>query len=181
MTPFLRRALLSSLLVLATASVAHAQTIASDFEIEQMKAQASRAAGFLQQLQAHLNLGDLYRSRNDVSLSRTEYATALRIAENERTRSRHDGDLTRYVTATTYAALVNAKQSRAPQAFALLEEATRYASGTARTWNIASIAMRELREPRKAVAAAENAVAIATAAASNAENADTLLDLGVYR
>ena len=79
--------------------------MASDFEIAQMQKQAASAKDFLSQLSAHLNLGDLYLTRNETATARSEYAAALDIAGNERLRARKSSEITQYATATAYAAL----------------------------------------------------------------------------
>lgn len=145
--------------------------IASDFEIAQMERQAAGQRDFLSQLAARLNLGDLRLTRNEVSLARAEYARALDIAMRGRLAARRDSDYTRYASATAYAGLAQAKLGDAAQAFALLEEALRYASDDAKTWNLYATAMSLLRAPKKAASAARNAVAIG----------GEPLDLAVYR
>jgi tetratricopeptide (TPR) repeat protein len=150
------------LLVGLSAAPAFAQTrIASDFEIAKMERQLATSPGFLAQLSGRLNLGDLRATRNEHSLARLQYARAVELAEKERTSARASSDLTRYSTATAYAALAQAKLGRAPESFALLEEATRYTADSPKTWNLYSSAMSVLKQPRKAVSAARNAVLLA--------------------
>jgi tetratricopeptide (TPR) repeat protein len=134
--------------------------IASDFEIQQMERQVAQQRDFLAQLSARLNLGDLRLTRNEVSLARAEYARALDVATKGRSGARRDSDYTRYAAATAYAGLAQAKLGAKGEAFALLEEALRYASDDAKTWNLYATAMSLLRAPRKAASAARNAVAI---------------------
>ena len=99
-----------SLLALLIAAPLAAQTrIASDFEIQQMERQVARSTDFLSQLSGHLNLGDLRASRNESALARGEYVKALEIAERERLDARRASAMTRYATATSYAALADAK------------------------------------------------------------------------
>jgi tetratricopeptide (TPR) repeat protein len=96
--------------VIALLAIVLAQTrIASDFELQQMQQQVARARDFPSQLSAHLNLGDLRQARNEPDLARADYRKALEIASNERAAAREAGDLTRYATATSYAALSEAK------------------------------------------------------------------------
>jgi len=140
-----------------------AQTrIASDFEIAQMEKQLARSQAFEAQLSGRLNLGDLRASRNELSLARAEYTKAYDLASRERLEARRDSKMTRYANATSYAALAQAKLGRDTSAFELLEEATRYVSDDAETWNLYASAMRILGHPRKAASAARNAVALAT-------------------
>ena len=140
-----------------------AQTrIASDFEIAQMKQQIARSHDFISQLSGHLNLGDLYLTRSETATARAEYTTALGIAANERIEARKSSDMTRYATATAYAALADAKLGNASAAFDEAEEAIRYTSGSAKSWNLYASAMSLLNRPAKALSAARNAVAIAS-------------------
>jgi tetratricopeptide (TPR) repeat protein len=167
----MRAALVALLLALPLAAQPR---LASDFEIAQMEKQLAQQRDFEAQLSGRLNLGDVRAARNELSLARNEYRRALELAERERAGARRDSSLTRYANATSYAALAQAKLGRESESFALLEEATRYASDDAETWNLYASAMRTLRRPRKAVSAARNAVAIAAAT-------DDKLDLAVYQ
>lgn len=145
--------------------------LASDFEIAQMEKQLGRSREFEAQLSGRLNLGDVRAARNELSLARAEYARAADLAERERLEARRDSSLTRYANATSYAALAQAKLGRDALSFALLEEAARYVSDDAETWNLYASAMRILGHPRKAISAARNAVAVAKKP----------LDLAVYQ
>jgi len=145
--------------------------IASDFEIEQMQKQLASSHDFLSQLSARLNLGDLRATRNENALSRAEYAKAFELASKQRVEARRASNLSQYATATAYAGLAKAKLGDGAQAFALMEEATRYASDDAKTWNLFSTAMSLVGRPSKATSAARNAVALA----------DNQLDLNIYR
>ncbi|HEX6087594.1 MAG TPA: hypothetical protein VF266_23885, partial [Thermoanaerobaculia bacterium] len=153
------------LLVLAQAR------LASDFEIAQMEKQLARSRDFESQLSGRLNLGDVRAARNEPTLARAEYVRASELAEKERLDARRDSALTRYANATSYAALARAKLGDEARAFALLEEAARYASDDAESWNLYASAMRILGHPRKAISAARNAVAVAKEP----------LDLAVYQ
>lgn len=155
--------------------------IASDFEIAQMKAQLAASREFLAQLSGHMNLGDAYAARSELSTARARYTTALEIAARERVTSRRQSDLTSYSTATSYAAMAQAKLGRGPEAFALLEEAMRYSSDSAKSWNLYASAMNVLAQPRKAASAARNAVAIATREAAAAPSTANQLDLAIYQ
>ncbi|MCU1349983.1 MAG: hypothetical protein JWO56_3013 [Acidobacteria bacterium] len=171
------------LLALATSSplLAQSQRIASDFEIAQMERQLASHRDFLSQLSGHLNLGDLRETRNERSLARTEYGKALDVAARERLESRRNSDLARYATATSYAALANAKLGNRQRAFELLEESIRYGAAEAKSWNLYATAMSALRLPRKAISAARNAVAIAEAEVRRAPGLANRLDLAVYQ
>ena len=162
-------------LIALLATPAFAQRLASDFEIAQMEKQLARSHDFLAQLSGHLNLGDVRAARHEQSLSRAEYEKAFDVASRERLDARRDSDLTRYSTATAYAALAQAKLGRADEAFALAEEAVRYASDSAKTWNLYASAMNTLGYSRKAISAARNAVTIAERSAGDP------LDLAVDR
>lgn len=156
-------------------SVLTAQTrIASDFEIRQMEEQIEKSNDFFSQLSGHLNLGDLRMTRNEKAMARLEYAKALEEANIERLNARRASELTRYATATSYAALAQAKLGNAAAAFALSEEAIRYTSDSAKSWNLYASAMTELGKPAKAASAARNAVAIAS-------RENDKLDLAIYK
>ncbi|HEX8169179.1 MAG TPA: hypothetical protein VF824_01420 [Thermoanaerobaculia bacterium] len=163
------------MLALLAAAPLFAQTsrLASDFEIAQMEKQLATAHSFEAQLSGRLNLGDLRAARNERSLARGEYQKARDLAARERLDARRESKLTRYAVATSYEALAAAKLGRETNAFALAEEALRYASDDAETWNLHASAMRILGHPRKAVSAARNAVAIA----ANGKP----LDLAIYQ
>ncbi|HMC20543.1 MAG TPA: tetratricopeptide repeat protein [Thermoanaerobaculia bacterium] len=163
------------LMIAFIASTAAAQTrIASDFEMQQMERQVAQSRDFLSQLSGHLNLGDLRLTRNETALARAEYSKALDIASNERLTARRASDLTRYSTATSYAALAAAKLGNPADAFALSEEAMRYSSDSAKSWNLYASAMSVIQKPAKAASASRNAVAIA------ARDGDRL-DLAIYQ
>jgi len=152
--------------------LSEAQTrIASDFEIDKMQKQLASSHDFLSQLSAHLNLGDLRATRNENALSRAEYAKAFDLASKQRVEARRASNLSQYATATAYAGLAKAKLGDGAEAFALLDEATRYASDDAKTWNLFSTAMSLVGRTSKATSAARNAVALA----------DNQLDLNIYR
>lgn len=175
------RRLLAAAAVVLLAGGASAQRIASDFEIAQMEKQLARSGDFLSRLSGRLNLGDLRVTRNETSLARAEYAKALDLAMHERTEARRATDLARYATATSYVALAQAKLGNATRAFELAEEAVRYASDDAKTWNLYASAMTVAGQTRKAAGASRNAVAIAGEEARRSPSTANLLDLAVYR
>src|SRR5688572_14514077 len=148
------------IVILALPMLGQQPRLASDFEIAQMEKQLATAHGFEAQLSARLNLGDARSTRNERSLAREEYAKALQLATRERLEARRESSMTRYAIATSYAALAQGKLGRDAEAFGLLEESIRYTSDDPETWNLYASAMRSLGHPRKAVAAARNAVAI---------------------
>ena len=172
-------------MILLVAIVLAQTRIASDFELQQMQQLVARSRDFTSQLSGHLNLGDLRTARNEPDLARAEYQKALEIASSERTTARKASNLTRYATATSYAALAEAKLCGtgtpagastdrslcATEAFALSEEAMRYASDSAKSWNLYATTMSALQLRAKAVSAARNAVAL--------ENDP--LDLAIYK
>lgn len=172
----MKRVTTIAVLALAFALPSRAQQprLASDFEIAQMEKQLARSRGFETQLSGHLNLGDARAGRHEVALAQKEYQTALDLALAERLDARGDSHLSRYAVATSYAALAAAKLGREADAWNWLEETLRYASDDAESWNLYSSAMRILRHPAKAIAAARNAVTIA-------EKGNDPLDLAVYR
>jgi len=149
--------------------------LSSDFEIQQMEKQLATTHDFVSQLSAHLNLGDLRAARSETARANAEYKSALEIATRERLDARRASDMTRYATATSYAALAEAKLGvDDARAFALAEEALRYTSDSAKTWNLYASTMAQLRKTPKAASAARNAVAIA-------ETEGDRLDLAVYQ
>ena len=157
-----------------------AQTrIASDFEIQQMERQVAQSHDFLSQLSGHLNLGDLRTARNESALARAEYVRALEIAETERREARLASAMTRYATATSYAALADAKLGDTARSFSLSEEALRYTSDSAKTWNLYANVMTLLRRPAKAASAARNAVAIADREVEQSPTLSNRLDLAI--
>jgi hypothetical protein len=170
----MKRLLLIACAILATPWAPAQTRIASDFELQQMERQVSRSTDFLSQLSGHLNIGDLRLTRNDTALARAEYARALDIASNERLEARRASSLTRYATATSYAALAAAKLGDGAGAYALSEEAIRYTSDSAKSWNLYANAMSALGKPAKAVSASRNAVAIASREPDK-------LDLAIYQ
>jgi hypothetical protein len=162
---------------------AFAQTtrIASDFEIAQMQQQLARSHDFLSQLSGHLNLGDARLARSESALARREYVQAYELASNERIDARHASDLARYATATSYAALAEAKLGRDARAFELSEEAIRYESGEAKTWNLYASTMSLLRRPAKAASASRNAVALARRDLAQSPDLGNRIDLAIYQ
>jgi hypothetical protein len=171
------------LVILALAAPAFAQTtrIASDFEIAQMQQQLARSHDFLSQLSGHLNLGDARLTRSESALARREYAHAFELASNERLDARRASDLARYATATAYAALTAAKLGRDANAFELSEEAIRYESGEAKTWNLYASTMSLLRKPAKAASASRNAVALARRDLAQSPDLGNRIDLAIYQ
>jgi hypothetical protein len=171
------------LMILALAMPAFAQNarIASDFEIAQMQQQLARSHDFLSQLSGHLNLGDARLTRSESALARREYAQAFDLASNERLDARRASDLARYATATSYAALAAAKLGRDADAFALSEEAIRYESGEAKTWNLYASTMSLLRKPAKAASASRNAVALARRDLAKSPDLGNRIDLAIYQ
>jgi hypothetical protein len=168
-------------LVALLAMPAAAQRIASDFEIAQMERQVATSRDFLAQVSGHLNLGDLRLTRNEPAVARAEYARAMDIAAAERIRSRRTSDLARYATATAYAGLTAAKTDRAAEAMMLFDEALRYASDDAKSWNLYANAMSIVHRTAKAIPAARNAVALAERDTRAGNTIANQLDLAVYR
>jgi hypothetical protein len=165
----------------AAPSFAQTARIASDFEITQMQQQLARSHDFLSQLSGHLNLGDLRAARSESTLARAEYAKAYELAAAERLNARAASDLARYATATSYAALAQAKLGHDARAFELSEEAVRYESGSAKTWNLYASAMTMLQKPAKAASASRNAVAIAERELAETPDVANRIDLAIYQ
>ncbi|HKS23108.1 MAG TPA: hypothetical protein VJZ76_09950 [Thermoanaerobaculia bacterium] len=175
----MKRFLLSSFCVLFFS--AQQSRISSDFEIQQMERQLATSKDFISKLSAHLNLGDLRAFRTETARANAEYASAIDLATRERLDARRASDMTRYATATSYAALAEAKLGHDARAFALSEEALRYTSDSAKTWNLYASTMVQLRKTKKAASAARNAVAIAEADVQTSPSLANQLDLDVYR
>jgi len=174
------RRLLIAIAFVATPAFAQTTRIASDFEIAQMQQQLARSHDFLSQLSGHLNLGDARLTRGESTLARREYAQAYELAAHERLDARRASDLARYATATSYAALAEGKLGRDAHAFELSEEAIRYESGEAKTWNLYASTMSLLGKPAKAASASRNAVALARRDLAQSPGLDNRLDLAVY-
>ena len=170
-----------AVLALVTAPVFAQTRIASDFEIAQMKRQIATSHDFLSQLSGHLNLGDAYRARNESATARSEYATALDITGRESLSARKASDITRYATAVAYSSLANAKLGNDGPAFEAAEEAIRYTSASAKSWNLYSTAMSLLHKPAKGASAARNAVAIAKRDLAKSPGTANRLDLAIYQ
>jgi len=168
------------MMVVCALPLAAQQRPASDFELQQMERQLASTHDFLAQLSARLNLGDLRLTRNETSLARGEYAKARDAARAERLAARRASAMTRYATATAYEGLAAAKLSDDAAAFALLEESLRYASDSAKTWNVVASAMGVMGKPAKAAGAARNAVALARRELASAASVANRLDLAVY-
>jgi hypothetical protein len=169
------------ILTLAAPALSQTTRMASDFEIAQMQQQLARSHDFLSQLSGHLNLGDARLTRSESALARREYAQAFELASNERLDARRASDLARYATATSYAALAEAKLGRDANAFALSEEAIRYESGEAKTWNLYASTMSLLRKPAKAASASRNAVALARRDLAQSPDLGSRIDLAIYQ
>jgi hypothetical protein len=168
-------------LLLSLPAFAQQTRIASDFEIAQMEQQVARSKDFVSQLSGRLNLGDLRMTRNEPALARAEYQRAAGIAAKERLDARRASEMTRYATATSYAALAAGKLGDDTRAFALAEEALRYTSDSAKTWNLYASTMDLLRQRPKAASAARNAVAIAERDLQREPSVANRLDLNIYR
>lgn len=177
----MRRLLPLVLTVVVALPLAGQSRLASDFEIAEMRHVIATSRDFLARLSARLNLGDLHASRREMSIARDEYGRALDLAQSQRAATRRDSDLTAYAAATAYAGLAAAKLGQDRAAFEMLEEAVRYAAGSAETWNLYATAMTLLEKPQKGIRAARNAVAIAGRALANERSATAALDLAVYR
>src|SRR5437764_1863541 len=173
--------LLIVIALMATPAVAQTSRIASDFEIAQMQQQLARSHDFLSQLSGHLNLGEARLARSESALARREYAQAYEIASNERLDARRASDLARYATATSYAALAEAKLGSNARAFELSEEAIRYESGEAKSWNLYASTMSLLGKPAKAASASRNAVALARRDFAQSPELGNRIDLAIYQ
>lgn len=168
-------------LLCATPAFAQSTRVASDFELAQMEKQLAQSHDFNSQLSGHLNLGDVRTARNEPALATVEYRRALSVATTERLVARRASDLSRYAYATAYAAVASAKLGRAADALELSDEALRYDSDSAKSWNLRANAMTDLHLPKKAASAARNAVALATAETEKSPTVANEIDLAIYR
>src|SRR5947208_420618 len=173
--------LLIVIALIATPVVAQTTRIASDFEIAQMQQQLAHSHDFASQLSGHLNLGDARLARSESALARREYAQAYELASNERLDARRASNLARYATATSYAALAEAKLGVDAKAFELSEEAIRYESGEAKSWNLYASTMSLLGKPAKAASASRNAVALARRDLAQSPDLGNRIDLAIYQ
>ena len=169
------------LLLLVLPLAAQETRIASDFEIASSQRQLERERDPLLKMAAHLNLGDLYLTRGEVSIAQTHYRSSRDLAEMVRVSARRNSDLSSYANATAYLGLANAKLRRAAAAFDAFEEAMRYGGDSAKLWNLYASGMTLLDKPQKAAASARRAVAIAERSAADDPSAAVLLDLAVYK
>lgn len=169
------------LVFFAGMAAAQEPRIASDFEIATAQKQVTRERDPLLKMAAHLNLGDLYLTRQEAPVAREHYRQAEALANTEQLRARRHSDLNAYSIASAYLGLAFAKQNRAADAFDAFEEAMRYASDSAKLWNLYASGMSLVGKSPKAVAAAQRAVDIADRAAQANPTQSTLLDVSVYR
>jgi hypothetical protein len=132
-----------------------------------MERQLAQSRNFEAQLSGRLNSATCARRAMSFCSRARGVRTCARFAERERLDAR-DSSLTRYANAMSYAALAQAKLGCDALAFELLEEAARYVSDDAETWNL-SHPLCALGHPRRGISAARNAVATAKK-----------LDLAVY-
>lgn len=178
----MKRSVLATLLLLAPMpGWSQSGTIASDFEIASVRRQLEREKSPLRQIAGRLNLGDLFLSRSESAAAREEYQSARSLAMTMRQKTRLESDMSGYATATGYAGLAEAKLGNDGQSFEAMEESVRFAGDSPKTWNLYASAMTILDRPRKAIAAARNAVAIAERAQELAPSPSNTLDTNIYR
>lgn len=143
---------------LAAVLVFVAQTrIASDIEIRQMQ-EAAQSGEFATKIAAHINLGELRKLRNEFAASEREFQDALQLSRMERDEARKKKELPRYAVACAWIGVSLASLGRGADAFAMLEEAVRYAADSRGVWNVYSVAMYQLDKPEKAIGAARMSV-----------------------
>jgi tetratricopeptide (TPR) repeat protein len=189
----MRRAAIAVVAVCITLAGRAQTRIASDIEIREMEEAAKRAKGFDASVSAHYNLGELRHERNESEGARREYETTLKLAREERDDARRDKNVSRYALACGWSGVSLAGLDRDSEAFAVLEEAVRYAADSPGVWNLYSSAMFRLGVPRKAIGAARMSVAAAQISVDAAQrSADVgkrkmlsparhLLELNVHR
>jgi tetratricopeptide (TPR) repeat protein len=160
----------------------HGQTrIASDIEIRQTEEEARRASTFEAKVMARVNLGELRSERNESTAAQREFETALQLARDERDTARRARDLPRYALACSWSGVALARLDRGSEAFAVLEEATRYSADSPGVWNFYSVAMLRLGLHEKAVGAARISVAAAERRMVLRPTVHEMLQLNVYR
>ncbi len=171
-----------ALLLLAIPSSAQespSDRISSDFELATIEKQIATTRDAASLSAAWLNMGDVRSTRRESTRATAAYQTSLEVAQKERREARLASQLTRYAQATARAGLAASRLSDHAAAFDLFEESLRYLSDAPSTWNLLASAMLSSGHPPRAVAAAKNAVSIASAASD--ESAAGRLDLNVYR
>ncbi len=151
----------------------------SDFEIAAMNRQLETSRDAFSRIAAHMNLGDLQAGRGNQTAARSHYETARTLAEEEMGSARKSSALRRYARAASWAGLSAAKLGRGGEAHRLLEEALRYDSDSTGSWNVYASAMTVLEKHTHSVAAARNAVTIASRSAG--DSVPDALDLNIYR
>lgn len=143
-----------------TALTAHGQTrITSDVEIRNMEGKVRKATDFETRVSARINLGDLRNDRNESAAAEHEFEIALQLARDAREQAWRKHDLPRYGVACSWAGLALASLGRGAEAFAIFEEAVRYAPDSPGIWNNYSVAMSRLDRREKATGTGRLSVA----------------------
>jgi len=172
--------LLAFLFLLAPVAIA-SNGPSTDSELLLLQSKLTKTSDPLLLAALHLNVGDIRSARNEWTPARAAYEEALRWAGKEALRSRRRSDLARYARSVAYEGLAHAKLFHAGPANQCFEEALRYQSNVASTWNLYSSAMTVLDRNEKAVAAARVAVYLGHQDAFNENDTARALDLAVYQ
>jgi tetratricopeptide (TPR) repeat protein len=172
----MKRAALAAALLVALG--AQAQTrIASGIEIRQMEEAAAYGEDSGSRVAAYISLGDLRLERNELALGQRAYDAALKLATEERADAWKVRDLKRYALACSWIGVAHGRLGHGVEAFAILEEAARYAGDSRGTWNTYSVAMYRLGELEKAIGTARIAVALSERATRGRAPERALLEL----
>lgn len=177
----MRRAAIAVVAVFTMFAARGQMRIASDIEIREMEEAAQRAKAFDAKVSAHYNLGELRHERNESEAAQREYETTLKLAREERNAARRDKNIPRYALACSWSGVALAGLDRPSEAFAVLEEAVRYAADSPGVWNLYSSAMFRLGVPQKAIGAARMSVAAAERKMGVQPAVRQTLELNVHR
>ncbi|MFN2443003.1 MAG: hypothetical protein ABR517_09990 [Thermoanaerobaculia bacterium] len=177
----MRRFLAPLLLVIAGSLAAAEPRLTSDYEIEIARRQLERATTSRQKIAPLLNLGDIFGARQETESAERHYRAALEVATEMAQGARKRSDLSGYADAVTYRGAALAKLGLAGEARAAFEEAIRYRPDDPSTWNLYASGMRVAGLPKKAEAAARNAVLLAEERVARRRDPKAILDLGIDR
>ncbi|HEX6179229.1 MAG TPA: tetratricopeptide repeat protein, partial [Thermoanaerobaculia bacterium] len=173
----------AALIALCLTCVAHAQTrIASAIEIRQMEQAAREGGDSGTRIAAYINLGDLRIGLNELAAAERDFKLALEIADQQRIDAWRLRDMGQYSLACSWMGVALGRLNRGPEAFAILEEAVRYAGNARGIWNPYSVAMYRLDRQEKGIGTGRIAVAISERnAATGRVSEHVLLELNIDR
>ena len=168
---------LSFLAVIPAVLQAAQPRLSSDFELQAARDQLRAAQDPSSRIAAHLNLGDVEKSRGDVESSREQFSSAAMLARTTAAESRTRGHIESYARMTAWSGMAMAKLGLDVEAVGAFEESIRYLSDSPAIWNLYASAMTVLGRSDRAISFAANAVAVAPKGTSASE----ILDLDVYK